>query len=141
MRLRLTTSRLLCAYAIAGVSGLAFPRCSQAQTNSWAYPSGGYWDDFRNWSLGLRPARPQFVLITNAPTKLVTVDSYTSGVYPDSMTITSLTLSADGGITNTLFLCNAGTSTPLYIQDSLAILRGGVLLMTNSSLQVGGPAG
>src|SRR5436190_22719666 len=111
MRLRLTTSRLLCACAVVGVSGIIFPTCSQAQTNSWIYPSGGYWDDFRNWSLGVRPTNLQAVLITNAPTKLVTIDSYTSGVYPDSMTITSLTLSADAGITNTLFLSNAGTMT------------------------------
>ena len=141
MRLRLTISRLLCACAVVGVSGITFPRCSQAQTNSWTYPSGGFWDDFRNWSLGVRPASPQSVLITNAPTKLVTADSYTSSNYPASLTITSLTVSATAGLTNTLFLSNAGTTTPLYIQDSLAILSGGVLLMTNSSLQVGGTNG
>src|SRR5882724_5343897 len=141
MRLRLTTSTLLCACAVVGVSGIIFPRCSQAQTNSWTYPSGGFWDDFRNWSLGVRPASPQAVLITNAPTKLVTADSYTSSNYPASLTITGLTVSASGGLTNTLSLSNAGTTTPLYIQDSLAILSGGVLLMTNSSLQVGGTNG
>jgi hypothetical protein len=130
--------RLLAVFTAAGVlaSGSA-----HAQTNSWSYPSGGYWDDFRNWSLGVRPASSQVVLITNAPTKLVTIDSYTSGTYPDSMTVTSLTLSADGGAINTLSLSNAGTSTPLYIQDSLVIGTGGTLLMTNSSLQVGGSAG
>ncbi|MGA2137433.1 MAG: hypothetical protein ABSH14_01080 [Verrucomicrobiia bacterium] len=141
MRLRLTTGSSLCACAIVGLSAIVVPRCSQAQTNSWTYLSGGYWDEFRNWSLGVRPASSQVVLITNAPTKLVTADSYTSSNYPASLTITSLTLSADQGITNTLSLSNAGTTTPLYIQDSLAILSGGVLLMTNSSLQVGGPAG
>jgi hypothetical protein len=139
--LRFTTGRLLCACAIVSISSLVSPRCSQAQTNSWTYPDGGYWDDFRNWSLGVRPASSQVVLITNAPTKLVTLDSYTSSNYPASLTITSLTVSATGGLTNTLFLSNAGTSTPLYIQDSLAILSGGVLLMTNSSLQVGGTNG
>ncbi len=141
MRSRLTVGRLLCACAVVGVSGVVLPRCSQAQTNSWTYPSGGYWDDFRNWSLGVRPASPQCVLITNAPTKLVTADSYTSSNYPASLTITSLTLSATGGLTNTLFLSNAGTTTPLSIQDSLAILSGGAFLMTNSSLQVGGTNG
>src|ERR1035437_7490690 len=71
MRSRLTTGRLLCACAIVGLSGIVFPRCSQAQTNSWTYPSGGYWDDFRNLSLGVRPASSQVVLITNAPTGLI----------------------------------------------------------------------
>ena len=141
MRLRLTTGSSLCACAILGLSAIVVPKCSQAQTNDWTYSSGGFWDEFRNWSLGVRPASSQVVLITNAVTKLVTVDSYTSGTYPASMTVTSLTLSAAQGITATLFLSNAGTTTPLYIQDSLAILSGGVLLMTNSSLQVGGPAG
>jgi hypothetical protein len=129
----------VCSFAVLMVTGLLAPGNAHAQTNSWAYPSGGYWDDFRNWSLGVPPASSQVVFITNAPTKLVTIDSYTSGVYPDSMTITSLTLSADEGLTNTLFLSNAGTSTPLYVQDSLMIVSGGVLLMTNSSLRVGGP--
>src|ERR1017187_727458 len=141
MRSRLTSGRLLCACADVGLGGIEFRRWSQAQTNSWTYPSGGYWDDFRNWSLGVRPASPQVVLITNAPTKLVTLDSYTSSNYPVSLTITSLTVSATAGLTNTLFLSNAGTTTPLSIQDSLAILSGGVLLMTNSSVQVGGANG
>src|ERR1017187_1005543 len=141
MRLRFTTGRLLFACALVIISGIALPGSSQAQTNSWANSSGGYWDDVRNWSLGVRPAGSQAVLMTNAPTKLVTLDSYTSSNYPVSLTITSLTVSATGGLTNTLFLSNAGTTTPLVIQDSLAILSGGVLLMTNSSLQVGGTNG
>jgi hypothetical protein len=109
--------------------------------NSWIYPSGGYWDDFRNWSFGVRPASSQFVVITNASTKLVSVDSYTSGVYPESMTVTSLTISGNSTTTNTLLLSNAGTTTPLCVQDALTILSGGELAMTNSALQVGGPAG
>jgi T5SS/PEP-CTERM-associated repeat protein len=141
MSLRFTTSKLLCACAMVGISCLVLPKCSQAQTNNWSNPSGGFWDDFRNWSLGVRPASPQAVLITNAPTKLVTLDSFTSSNYPTSLTITSLTLSAASGLTNTLFLSNPGTTTPLTIQDSLAILSGGALLMTNSSLQVGGTNG
>src|ERR1017187_539817 len=137
MKLRFTISRLLFACALVSVSSIALPQYSQAQTNSWTYSSGGYWDDFRNWSLGVRPASPQVVLITNAPSKLVTLDNYTSSNYPASLTITSLTISAIAGLTNTLFLSNAGTTTPLVIQDSLTILSGGALLMTNSSLQVG----
>ncbi|HVM61961.1 MAG TPA: hypothetical protein VMV72_13955 [Verrucomicrobiae bacterium] len=113
----------------------------RAQTNSWTYPSGGYWDDFRNWSLGIPPASSQAVLITNAPTKLVTIDAYTAGSFPASMTVTSLTLSADPGVINMLSLSDAGTATPLSVQDSLMILSGGALTMDGSALQVGGPLG
>lgn len=108
-----------------------------AQVNSWTNPSGGFWDDFRNWSLGVRPTNSHSAFITNSPSKTVTVDWYTSGTYPESMTISNLTLSATAGVTNTLFLSNAGTTTPLSIRDSLAIVSGSVLLMTNSMLQVG----
>ena len=114
---------------------------SHAQTNSWTNPSGGFWDDFRNWSLGVRPTNSDFVFIKNAPSKTVTIDWYTSGTYPDSMTISDLTVSASGGVTNTLFLSDAGTTTPLQIHDTLMIVSGGALLMTNSSLLVGDVAG
>jgi hypothetical protein len=140
-------------------------------TNSWIPACGGYWDDFRKWSLSVRPDRSQVVFLTNTTTelgrcpdlpdrtprlsapaehnrllpsevralqKLVIVDAYTAGIYPDSMTINSLTLAADADMTNTLFLSNAGTSIPLSIQDFLMIASGAQLLVTNSSLQVGG---
>jgi hypothetical protein len=127
----------LCFLAALMATGVLAPGFAHAQTNSWAYPSGGYWDDFRNWSLGVRPASSQAVFITNAPTKLVTIDSYTSGMYPDSMTVSDLTVVASGGMTNTLSLSDAGTATPLHVLDSLSIVGGGALLMANSSLLVG----
>jgi len=133
--------KILRLLAVLRTMTILVPGLAQAQTNSWTYPSGGYWDDFRNWSLGVRPASQQVVLITNSPTKLITIDSYTSGTYPESMMVTSLTLSANGAATNTLTLSNAGSITPLTIQNSLVVLSGGLLLMTNSSLQVGGPRG
>jgi hypothetical protein len=123
--------------AVLTAAGVLNSESASAQTNSWTYPSGGYWDDYRNWLLGVRPASSQAVFVTNAPTKLVTIDSYTSGVYPDSLTVTSLTVSASAGMTNTLFLSDAGTATPLQVHDFLSILSGGALLMANSSLLVG----
>jgi T5SS/PEP-CTERM-associated repeat protein len=128
-------------YTLVVLAVAVFPAAAQSQTNSWSNSSGGYWDDFRNWSLGVRPTNSPSVLIANDPSKTVTIDGYTSGTYPDSMTISNLTLLGSAGTTNTLFLSNAGTFTPLIVQNSLAILGGGALLMTNSSLQVGGPAG
>ena len=129
-------SGLRLAAALAATAALASGR-AHAQTNSWIYPSGGYWDDFRNWSLGARPGSSQVVIITNTPTKLVTIDSYTSGMYPDSMTVSDLTALAVGGVTNTLSLSDAGTTTPLQVLDALSIVGGGALLVANSSLLVG----
>jgi hypothetical protein len=134
LRSRRRGLRLLAVLTVVGAFASV---CVRAQTNSWTYPSGGYWDDFRNWSLGVRPASSQVVFITNAATKLVTIDSYTSGVYLDSLTVTSLTVSADAGTTNTLNLSDAGTITPLQVHDFLSIVSGGALLMANSSLLVG----
>ena len=140
MSARGSVGDILRVYAIVILAIAVFPAAAWAQTNSWSNSSGGYWDDFRNWSLGVRPTNSPSVLITNDPSKTVTVDGYTSGTYPDSMTISNLTLLGSGGTTNTLFLSNAGASTPLIVRNSLAILGGGALLMTNSSLHVGGPA-
>jgi T5SS/PEP-CTERM-associated repeat protein len=141
MRARDSVDGVLRVCAIVVLTGAVFPTAVRAQANSWSNSSGGYWDDFRNWSLRVRPTNSPSIFITNAPSKTVTIDGYTSGTYPDSMIISNLTLLGSGGTTNTLFLSNAGASTPLQVQNSLAILGGGVLLMTSSSLQVGGPAG
>jgi hypothetical protein len=127
----------LCFLAVLLATGVLAPGYADAQTNSWAYPSGGYWDDFRNWSLGVPPAISQAVLITNGSSKLVTIDSYTSGMYPDSMTVSDLSVLAIGDMTNTLSLSDAGTAIPLQVLNSLSIVSGGALLMANSSLLVG----
>lgn len=142
MRLGSTAGGTLRLWILVASISCCFSVGAQAQINSWTGTfTGGYWDEFRNWSLGVRPTNSQSIFITNAPSKTVVIDGYTSGTYPESMTVSDLTLSADAGLTNTLFLSNAGATTPLSIQDALAILSGGVLLMTNSALQVGGPAG
>ena len=127
---RLSLVLILCTFVLASTVS--------AQTNSWFNPSGGFWDDFRNWSLGARPTNAETVFITNAPSKTVTIDGYTSGTYPESLTISDLTVAADAGVTNTLVLSNAGATTPLHITDSLVVAGGAILLMTNSALQVDG---
>jgi len=98
---------------------------AHAQINSWTNPSRGFWDDAESWSLGVRPANSQSVFITNVPSKTVTIDSYTSGMYLESLTISNLNVSAPDGSTNTLFLNNAGLTTPLSVLGTLDIQANG----------------
>src|SRR5580658_8888221 len=123
-RARFDLRRFLAGALCILTSGL-FSGVAQAQTNSWANPSRGFWDDAESWSLGVRPTNSQSVFITNAPSKTVTIDSYTSGTYPESMMISNLTVSAPGGGTNTLFLNNAGLTTPLSVLNTLDVATNG----------------
>jgi hypothetical protein len=141
MRARGSVGAILRVWAILVLITGALSRSAQARVEIWTSPSSGYWDDFRNWSLGARPTNSDSVFITNAISETVTIDWYTSSTYPESMTISDLTVLASGNVTNTLFLSDAGTTTPLQIHDTLMILSGGALLMTNSSLLVGDVAG
>jgi hypothetical protein len=50
----------------------------------------------------------------------VTIDRHTARNFPDSLTISNLTLSAQSGVTNTLFLDNTGTVV-LHILNDLTI--------------------
>ena len=127
----------VCVCAILALVGVGTAASAYAQANSWISPARGYWDDYTKWSLDVAPTNSQTAYITNDVSKTVTIDDFTSFVHPESMTVSNLYLSAPTGATNTLELMNAGSVTPLFIQNSLAIFNGCVLLMTNSSLQVG----
>jgi hypothetical protein len=110
----------------------------QADDNSWTNGSG-QWETGSNWSLGVPPTNTQSaILITNAATKTVTIDATTSGSFPDTMTISNLTLSAPTDSTNTLFLSSAGTTVALHILQDVHVNRGGGLSVTDSAVLVGG---
>jgi T5SS/PEP-CTERM-associated repeat protein len=111
---------------------------AQAQTNSWANPSHGFWDDSESWSLGVLPTNSQSVFITNAVSKTVTVDSYTATSYPESLTVSNLTVSAPGGVTNTLLLDNSGLTIPLFVLNIVDIDTNGVVVVNDSIVQVSG---
>jgi T5SS/PEP-CTERM-associated repeat protein len=123
----------LCILTSALLSGIA-----QAQTNTWTNPSRGFWDDSESWSLGVLPNNSQSVFVTNALSKTVTIDSYTAGTYPGSLTISNLTVSTPDGATNTLFLDNAGVTPPLSVLDTLDIDTNGALVVNGSVVQVSG---
>lgn len=108
-------------------------------TNSWTNSVSGAWENGTNWSL----AAPPYIgfsanLITNANSKTVTISSNTAANFPNTMSISNLTVGAPGGATNTLVVVNVGPSVPLHIYRGCIITNGGAVTLTNSVLQVDG---
>jgi hypothetical protein len=109
--------------------------------NNWINPNSGPWEDTGNWSVGIRPAANQSVVIGNAGYKAVGISSSTASIYPASLTVSNLTISAASGALNTLLLDHAGTSVPLHVLDVCSIGANGSLQNYYSSLQVDGSNG
>jgi len=126
-----TYVRVALVLVIAGISSIG-----RAQTNSWISPTRGYWDDYSKWLLNVAPSNSQSAYITNDVSKTVTIDSFTSGVYPGTMTVSNLFLSAPVGVTNALDLSDAGTNVPLRILDTFGISSGGLLSLANAALSM-----
>jgi len=102
--------------------------------NSWIDGSAK-WETATNWWLGTGPSSSDAVdLITNAGNNTVTIDGTTAGSYPGTMTIRNLTVSAPGVATNTLFLNNAGTNTPLRVWGGLMLGTNGAMVVNNSAV-------
>ncbi len=112
-----------------------------AQANSWISATRGFWDDYTKWSLDVAPSTnaQSFILITNAASKTVSIDEVTSGDFPETMTISNLSVWAPADSTNTLLISDIGTNLPLTVLDSLSISNGGLLVISNSAVNVSGP--
>jgi len=107
--------------------------------NSWTNSVSGRWEMAANWSSGSAPSSSDTAdLITNASSKTVTIDATTSGSYPATMTLNTLTILAPVGSINTLFLNWAGVITPLAVSANLAIGTNGALVANSSRVQVSG---
>src|ERR1017187_6078386 len=122
---------------------------SQAQTNSCISSTDGFWDEARIWSLNKPPSiRDSAILITNAASETVTIDSTTATHFKSTLTISNLDISPFPGSTDTLYLDNTGTIA-LHILDGLSLgIRseypysgGAVLISSNSTLVVDGSLG
>ncbi len=130
--------RFLCVIGLVLSASLADAALT---TNSWTNSVSSFWDVTSNWSLGVAPSNNQAaVLITNAATKTVTIDSFATGK-PGVMTISNLTVRGFGAGINTLFLNNAGTNTPLRILNNFTLGTNAVLRVANSVLRVDGVSG
>jgi hypothetical protein len=140
--------RTICLVLAVAINATA-ATVSQAQTNSWIGRSDGKWERERHWDDGLPSITQSAVIISNANSKVVTIDKHTAHAFSKSLTISNLTVSAQGGINNTLFLDNTGT-VALHILNGLTIgidpdtpagAGGMELISTNSTLVVDGLQG
>jgi hypothetical protein len=139
--MKLRTALLLVGLPLGLVSlGFTIPTAN-AQTNSWINPSLGFWQDTNNWSLALPPGSTQSLLITNAGSKTVLLDSSTSSGYSNTLTVSDLILAGQGGSINTLLVDSIGYNPPFHILNSLVVNPGGELLSLDSALLVDNAAG
>jgi hypothetical protein len=116
-----------------GMMELVCATQSSAQTtNRWINPSSDVWETAANWSLGIPAINNGAVLITNANTKAVTVDS---SAHLSNLSVSNIYVSAPAGSVNTLQLVDMRKT--LQAVDTMTIDPGGALLITNSTLTVG----
>ena len=113
---------------------LATVSAQSGGANSWIKPASGNWDDPTGWSLGVLPNSSQSVLITNQGWKAVAINPSTPILFPDSMTVDTLTVEGAWDTMNTLLLNYAGTATPLRVLNGLNIGSNGTVLMLYSGL-------
>src|ERR1051325_10655859 len=115
------------------VLSIAWPALS-VTTNRWINPTDSFWREPTNWSAAQPPtAAFDYILITNAGTRTVTLDDATAST---NRAVRSLTVSAPVASTNTLLI--TGVTNPAFSTSRpLVIGRGGILLVTNSVLAIG----
>ena len=129
MRTRVIT--LVCGICLLIAFGI--PSVSQAQTNSWIQSGDGVWQNSANWSLSQAPTNTQSLVISNSLTKIVTIDSTTSGSFSNTLTVSDVIISSPADALNILDLSNAGTNTPLNVLNNF-IITSGLLRLTGSGL-------
>jgi len=131
---------------IIAIVGLSFAAATvqAGTTNSWrATGASGFWDaSGAAWSLNGPPSITDTAdFITNANTKIITIDSAVVSDSPATLTISNLTLGGTSTATNTLLLNTLGTNVPLHVLNAMTVSNAAVLQITNSFLQVDGDVG
>jgi T5SS/PEP-CTERM-associated repeat protein len=107
--------------------------------NRWTNSADGLWQTASNWSSNTPPTSSfGLILITNAVTKTVTIDSATPSA---NLSIQKLTISAPADSTNTLQLVDLTLNQPLQLSSTLTVDRLGVLNIANSALNINGLSG
>jgi T5SS/PEP-CTERM-associated repeat protein len=109
---------------------------STGSTNSWINSASDKWESGVNWSAGAPSIIQPAVYITNAANKTVTMDGATVFAFPDTLAVSNLTVSAPSNSTNTLWLNSMPASTLLQIVSNLTVNTGGIVAVTNSTLEV-----
>jgi hypothetical protein len=106
--------------------------------NNWTNTVSARWESSTNWSLGMRPASSQTVNITNAGYKAVNIDAATISGFPDSMTVSNLSVAAPTNSLSTLLLNYAGLGTPLKVLNDCTIRTNGTIANYYSSFEMDG---
>src|SRR5437867_2290449 len=91
-------------------------------TNNWTNSVSGKWEDASKWSAGAPDTTDAVNVITNAPTKFITMDALSVG----NETISNLLIRGPTGTLNTLRITNA--LPILIIRNNLTLSTGGAIL-------------
>jgi hypothetical protein len=119
----------------------SFPEVTAVWDNRWTALGDSKWENASQWSLGTPSNSQTGPLIANAPSKAITIDSFTAQFWPTSLAVSNLTVSApDASTTNTLRLDNVGANYPLVISNVFTLGSGGALTLIASALQLPGLA-
>jgi hypothetical protein len=81
------------------------------------------------------PAPGDVVLLTNNGTKNLIISQSTANIFPESMTIWSLTVASPPGTTNTLLMDHSGTEVPLVLAQ-LTMFTNTFLTVVGSRLEL-----
>jgi hypothetical protein len=111
-------------------------------TNNWTGTTGGNWSDSGSWSAGVPSINQSTVRLSNGAgigqfVKTITIDSQTLSLAPSSLTISNFFVSNAGIVHNFLQVTNIG-ATALHILSSLVMSNNGNVIISNSTLNVGG---
>jgi hypothetical protein len=136
--------------ALIVLASLTMTGVARAQTtNSWISRFGGKWERANRWDNGLPSINQSALIISNAVSKTVTINAYTARRFPNSLLISNLTVSAQRGVNNTLFL-DRTAAVALHVVNGLTIglnpdtpfgAGGSKLISVNSTLIVDGLPG
>src|SRR5262245_30429612 len=119
-----------CAYSTFAAIGLVLANFSlaAATTNLWTNSLSSEWSISTNWSMAQPPSTSfDFTLITNAGSKVVTIDSTTPLA---NLAVRALTISAPSGSSNALRLVDL--PAPFTSSKPVLIHRGGALILSNA---------
>lgn len=110
---------------------------TQPTVNSRTKPTSGDWQE-PYWSLGHLPSfEDGAVMLTNSGWKAVAIQSSTTGNYPGSLRLRSLTVDAEADSRNLLLLNYAGLTTALNPVNDFNIGRYGSLISYYSAIDGG----
>lgn len=112
------------------------PASSTPAQSIWSAPGNGNWGDALSWVSSV-PTIANAALITNAPSKVITVDLTTPLA---NRAARRMDLNAPAGSTNTLRLANLGV-TPFQLANSFNLDAGSRLEVSNSILLLDGSQG